>query len=72
MWSRLRRKNCLLLYADDVVLIAELDNNLQIMLDELNSWCGSNSMPVNSAKSKVVHLRPLSGPRTQVGFKCGG
>jgi hypothetical protein len=29
---------CILLYADDIVLIAENENDLQLLLDILNTW----------------------------------
>ena len=32
-------KVCILLYADDIVLMADNENDLQTMLSTLNSWC---------------------------------
>ena len=64
-------KVSILLYADDVVLIAENEQDLQYMLNELNDWCQSNSMQVNSIKSNVVHFRALSCPRTEMTLTCG-
>ena len=43
-----------LLYADDVVLMAESAAQLQTLLDKLTSFCEGNSMFVNSDKSAVV------------------
>ena len=33
------KKVCLLLYADDIVIIAENESDLQIQLDFINQWC---------------------------------
>lgn len=62
---------CMLMYADDIVLIAENSDDLQILLDGLNNWCGLNNMHVNGNKSNVVHFRPISVPRSTRVFQCG-
>ena len=64
-------KVSILAYADDVVLLAESENDLNIMLDCLQSWCVLNKMSVNASKSKVVHFRNPSVVRTTCVFKCG-
>ena len=55
-------KVSILLYADNIVLIAENENDLQYMLSELNDWCQANDMQVNSNKSNSVHFRALNCP----------
>ena len=50
----------ILMYADDIVLIAENDEELQHMLNELKNWCNVNSMTINFTKSNIVHFRPCS------------
>ena len=45
----------ILAYADDVVLLAETESDLQVLLDELSLWCINNKMEIN--KSKIVHFR---------------
>jgi hypothetical protein len=45
-------KLAILLYADDVVLLAENEKDLQMMLDVLNFWCKNNALYVNVNKSK--------------------
>lgn len=62
---------CILLYADDIVLIAENEEDLQFMLDILHNWCDRNNMIVNPMKSNIVHFRPSSVPRTANSFTCG-
>ena len=37
----------ILLYADDIVLLAETQKNLQKMLDCLNQWCDSWKIYIN-------------------------
>ena len=43
-----------LLYADDLVLLAESPGELQSMLDLLSNFCVCNSLTVNVKKSEVV------------------
>ena len=45
-------KLAILLYADDVVLLAENEKDLQKMLDVLYFWCKNNALYVNVNKSK--------------------
>jgi hypothetical protein len=45
------------LYADDTVLIAENENDLQLLLDILNAWCKHKALNVNFEKTKIVHFR---------------
>ena len=62
---------CTLLYADDVVLLAETEQDLQVLLEALNVWCLSNNMTVNVNKSNIVHFRNPSVKQTDRIFKCG-
>ena len=64
-------KICLLLYADDIVLLAESSCDLQLLLNALYDWCGQNHMSVNTAKSNVVHFRQKSISRTNTVFSFG-
>ena len=64
-------KICLLLYADDIVLLAESSSDLQLLLNALYDWCGQNHMSVNTAKSDVVHFRQKSISRTNTVFSFG-
>lgn len=45
-------------YADDLVILAENEENLQLMLDALHEWCDRWCMRVNAQKTKVVHFVP--------------
>ena len=53
-------KLAILLYADDVVILAESEEDFQRILDVLSQWCNKNELFVNPEKSKVVHFRPKS------------
>ncbi|MCG7891260.1 MAG: reverse transcriptase family protein, partial [Candidatus Thiodiazotropha endolucinida] len=64
-------KLCLLLYADDIVLVAKNERDLQCLINALNSWCSTNDMSINSKKSQIVHFRPLSVNKTLCTFTCG-
>ena len=40
-------KLCLLLYADGIVLLSDIDNGLQNMLNTMSDWCKDNAMVLN-------------------------
>ena len=46
----------ILLFADDIVLIAENPNDLQVLLNILSAWCKLNGMVINGTKSNIVHF----------------
>ncbi|XP_053395610.1 uncharacterized protein LOC128555864 [Mercenaria mercenaria] len=64
-------KLCILLYADDIVLVAESETDLQLLLDVLSVWSETNNMSVNATKSQVIHFRTKSEPRSNIAFCCG-
>ena len=61
----------ILAYTDDIILLAENEENLNCQLDVLNIWCGTNKLQINRDKSKIMHFRGPSVPRTTSDFKCG-
>ena len=61
----------IVVFADDIALLAETEQELQKMLDSLYSWCSTWCLFINSTKSKVVHFRPKSQTRSSFNFKCG-
>ena len=63
---------CVLLYADDLCLIAANECDMQMMLDVLSDWCDKWNMKVNSDKTKIVHFRPACILKTSTAFSCGG
>ena len=60
-----------LLYADDIALLAESEDDLQNMFNILKVWCQKWRMKVNPNKSKVVHFRPRSVAMTCYSFTYG-
>ena len=61
----------ILLYADDVALIAPDAESLQLMLNKLHEWSSKWRLSVNSDKTKIVHFRPSSVLRCNNLFSCG-
>ena len=61
----------ILMYADDIVIMAENENNLQIMLDYIKEWCRKWRMVVNEDKTKVMHFRNSRSQTTEYVFKYG-
>lgn len=47
----------LLLYADDIALIAGTESDMQAILDLLTEWCNNWNLQININKSKVMHFR---------------
>ena len=64
-------KICILLYADDVILIADTEEDLQTLLKCLHDWSERNGLKINKDKSKIVHFRRASVPRSVFNFSCG-
>ena len=64
-------KVAILLYADDLVLVSSSEDDLQILLQELNTWCQNNGIKINEQKSNVIHFRPTNIPQSNHIFMCG-
>ena len=64
-------KVSILVYADDVLLLTENEEDLQTLLDLIDRWSTENRMKVNCSKSNILHFRPKSFSRTNTVFKCG-
>ena len=61
----------ILLYADDIVLLAETEKDLQKLMNELYFWCTKWRMVVNKEKTNIIHFRPTNVDRTNSEFKYG-
>ena len=61
----------ILLYADDIVLISESEQNLQDMLDYMHRWCFKWKLKLNGDKSSVAHFRPKRQRRSEFSFHFG-
>ena len=46
----------ILVFADDMALLAENEQDLQSVLNCVYSWCNKSRMTVNSDTTKVIHL----------------
>ena len=62
----------ILLYADDIVLMAPTPEKLQSMLDVVGKWCRKWGMQINVKKTQIVHVRNPQRPRSSFGFNCSG
>ena len=72
MWSKVAQDNfSILLYADDIVLLSESEEDLQKMLTCLHKWCQKCSLNINILKSSVIHFRPIKVPLSCANFTCG-
>ena len=50
-------KICTLLYADDIVCLAECELDLQQMLFIIEKWCSKWKLEVNLSKTNILHIR---------------
>ena len=58
----------ILLYADDIVLIAPDEKCLQKMIDFVSDWCKKWRMAINTDKTQIVHFRPSKSEITKTIF----
>jgi len=61
----------ILLYADDIVLLAESEEDLQHMLNVSHEWCKKWRLVVNIDKSKIMHFRKTKKMRSCYNFMLG-
>ena len=50
-------KICILLYADDFVLLATSEQDLQSLLNATYTWCNKWHLKLNTTKTKIIHFR---------------
>ena len=55
----------------DIVPLSETEHGLQRMLDTVNEWCKKWRLTLNGSKTKVIHFRPPSRPKSEFQFSCG-
>ena len=53
----------ILLYADDIVLLAPSPENLQAQVDIVSEWCRKWSIKINVAKTNAIHSHKKSRNR---------
>ena len=61
----------ILLYADDIVLLAPCEQDLQRMLLTVRDWCRKWRMIINCEKTNIVHFRAATQPRSDFVFSVG-
>ena len=61
----------ILMYADDIALVSDNEDNLQFMINMVHSWCSKWKMSLNTDKSKIVHYRKKSLDQSNFMFKYG-
>ena len=50
----------ILLYADDIAVIAPDESKLPLMLNEVSAWCQDCKLQINRTKTKIMHSRNAS------------
>ena len=61
----------ILLYTDDIVLLAESEQALQEMINKATDWCHNWRLKINVSKTNVVHFRKPTVGMTEFVFKFG-
>ena len=61
----------LLMYADDVALLAENEEEMQTLLNFTYDWCQKWHMKINMSKTKVTHFRKPDQPCSLKELKIG-
>ena len=62
----------ILLYADDMVLLAASEKDLQTMLDTLSKWCKMWRVKISQPRTNIVHFRPKRINRSNFEFRLSG
>ena len=60
-----------LIYADDLVCIAECTKDLQKLINIVHFWCCKHRIEANLLKTEIMHVRATLTTRTRVNFKFG-
>ena len=58
----------ILLYADDIVLLTNNENDLQHLLLIVENWCRKWRLEVNLTKTNVMHVRPIRKQQSKFMF----
>ena len=64
-------KVSLLLYADDIVVVAYNEQDMQVLLDKLHEWCKRWRVLINREKTKAMHFRRGRRERSEFQFRIG-
>ena len=58
----------ILLYADDIVLFANDEEELQLLLNIVEIWCEKWRLEVNLSKTNILHIRAKRKPQSRFVF----
>jgi hypothetical protein len=58
----------ILMYCDDLIYLAENEQNLQDMIFITQTWCSQNRLEINLGKSKIMHIRKPKQPQSMFCF----
>ena len=58
----------ILLYADDIILLASNENDLQFLLNIVENWCKKWRLEVNLTKTNIMHIRNARCPQSKFVF----
>ena len=58
-----------LAYADDIVLFAGSEHELQVLFDAMYRWCQKWRVVINNDKTKAIHFRRRNVKQTEVRFR---
>ena len=58
----------ILLYADDIILLAANENDLQFLLNIVENWCHRWRLEVNLTKTNIMHVRNPRCPQSRFMF----
>ena len=61
-------KLALLMFADDITLLADTPGDLQAMINKVSKYCEKWRLFVNIAKTNIIHFRNSQTPQTSVHF----
>lgn len=61
----------ILLYADDIALLAPDEQSMNKMLMVLHTWCEKWKLSINPDRTKLMHYRVPSRNSSKHVFKCG-
>ena len=61
----------ILLYADDIAIVAENPVNMQVMLDNIEEWCNIWKMKINFGKTKLMEFRKKGTEKSIAKFRIG-
>ena len=60
-----------LLYADDIVILSDCEENMQIQLNKLSAWCKKWRMNINIDKTKIIQFRTKRSRQSNFMFYLG-